>query len=78
MGSKIDTQLDIPWSRQKTLVDVYLGKNLVACWTKLGPKLIWAELEPSSAKLGSSWAKLGPNWSHVGQYGRQWGPRGPR
>ena len=57
MRSKIGTQMNIAWSRQKTRLEVHLGQILGPCWTKLGPKL-----GQVGAKVGPRWDQVGPSW----------------
>ena len=61
MKSNIDAKLSIPWSRQKTLLEAYLGQILMPSWTKLGPKLVQvgAKLGQEDQKLGQVGARLG-------------------
>ena len=78
MESKIDTKLNIPWSRQKTPLEAYLGQILGPCWTKLGSKLVQvgAKLGQVGTKLGQVGAKLGHAGAKMGQVGAKLGQVG--
>ena len=71
MGSKIGTKLNMPWSRQKTPLEVHLGQILGPCWTKLGLKLdqVGAKLGQDGTKLGQVGAKLGQVGAKMDQVG---------
>ena len=74
MGSKINTKLNIAWSRQKTALEAHLGQILGPCWTKLGPKLdqVGANLGQEGTKLGQVGGKLGQVGAKIDQVGAKY------
>ena len=70
VGSKIETKLNIPWSRQKTPLEAHLGHIFGPCCAKLGPKLAQV-----GSKLGKVGAKLGQVVANMGQVGAKCGPK---
>ena len=68
MGAKIDRKLNIPWSCQKTPLEVHLDHILGPCGAKLRPKL-----RQVGTKLGQVGAKLGQFGSKLCLVGLSWG-----
>ena len=77
MKSKINTKLNIAWSRQKTPLEAHLGQILGPYWTKLGPRLaqVGTKLGQDRTKLGQVGVKLGQVGAKMGQVEPQVGSK---
>ena len=76
LGSKNDTKVNIPWSRQKRPLEAHLGHILGPCCAKLGPKLrqVGTKLGQVRAEVGQEGANLGQVGTKMGQVGAKLGP----